>query len=89
MPNYLNSSTNVLQPDVWMGPATVVMADLADTESLLRSHDTLAWKKGWSERSYDFPNNYVNLPLRVVDFDPVSTYADDQNTRFSQRYLTK
>ena len=89
MPNYLNSSPNVLQPDVWMGPATIVLADLADTESDLRSRDTLAWKKGWSERGYDFPNNYVNLPLRVVNFDPVSTYADDQNTRFSQRYLTK
>jgi hypothetical protein len=65
------------------------MADLADTESQLRSRDTLAWKKGWSERGYDFPNNYVGLPLRIVEFDPVSTYADDQNTRFSQRYLTK
>jgi len=64
----------------------VVLADLADASSHLREQTTTAWKKGWSEQAYDFPNTYVNLPQRVMTWDPISTYADDQNTRFVQRY---
>lgn len=89
MPNYLDTSLNTTQAGVWMGPATVVLADLADVESDLRPRDTLSSKKGWSEQGYDFPNTYVDLPIRVVECNPESTYAVSQNVRFAQRYLTK
>jgi len=82
----LDAAPIILQPNVHMGPATVVLEDLADTSSYLREQTTTAWKKGWSEQAYDFPNTYVNLPQRVMTWDPISTYADDQNTRFVQRY---
>jgi hypothetical protein len=82
----LDAAPVILQPNVHMGPATVVLADLADASSYLREQTTTAWKKGWSEQSYDFPNSYVTIPQRVMSWDPISTYADDQNNRFVQRY---
>jgi hypothetical protein len=85
----LNNSPNVLQPGVWIGPAQVVLEDQVQIESQLREQPTTAWKKGWSEQAYDFPNTYVKLPLRVLGWDPVSTYAENQNTRFVQRYFSK
>lgn len=84
----LDAAPVILQPNVHMGPATVVLEDLADTGSYLREQTTTAWKKNWTEQSYDFPNTYVNLPLRTMPWDPISTYADEQNTRFVQRYYS-
>lgn len=86
---YYSTKDALLQPGVWQGPATITMVDIAETGSRLRPVDTLSWKSGWSEAPYDFPNSYVNLPLRVVGFDPISTYAIDQNNRFVQRYVQK
>jgi hypothetical protein len=85
----LDAAPIILQPNVHMGPATVVLEDLADTSSALREQTTTGWKKGWSEKTYDFPNSYVNIPQRVMTWDPISTYADDQNDRFVQRYNVK
>jgi hypothetical protein len=76
----------ILQPNLHMGPATVVLEDLADASSFLREQTTTAWKKNWTEQSYDFPNTYVTLPQRVLGWNPISTYTDDQNNRFAQRY---
>lgn len=84
-----DTSTNILQQGVWIGPAQVVLEDKTQVESMLREDSTLAWKKGWSEQPYDFPNTYVNIPPRVLGWDPVSTFAEQQNTRFVQRYFSK
>lgn len=86
---YYSTGGVTLEEGVWQGPATVTMTDIADAESALRPVDTLAWKKPYTEAPYDFPNSYVNLPLRVLTWDPISTYTIDQNTRFSQRYTLK
>ena len=83
---YFSTQGVTLEQGVWQGPATVTMTDIADAESALRPVDTLTWKKPYSEAPYDFPNSYVILPLRVLDFDPISTYSDNQNKVFSQRY---
>lgn len=85
----LDFSPIVLQPEVVKGPATAVLADIVDTGSDLRERTTLTWKKNPTEHPYDFPNSYVNIPIRVVTQDPVSTYAVNQNTMFTQRYLKK
>lgn len=85
----LDAAPLILQPNVHMGPATVLLEDLADASSALREQTTTASKKGWSEQTYDFPNSYVTLPLRVMPWDPISTYANDQNDRFVQRYGKK
>lgn len=82
----LDNSKNILQKDVWIGPAQVVLADKTDVESALRVKTTSAWKKAWSEKSFDFPNSYVNIPLRVLYWNPISSYSDIQNERFDQRY---
>ena len=47
----LDAAPIILQPNVHMGPATVVLEDLADTGSALREQTTTAWKKGWSEQN--------------------------------------
>lgn len=85
----LDVSQNVLQGGVWIGPAHVVLSDKTDVESLLREQTTTSWRKDWTEQGYDFPNSYVTLPQRVMSWDPISTYADDQNSRFKQRYISK
>lgn len=85
----LDDSPNILQPGVWIGPAQVVLADAVSTESVLREEPTTSWKKAWSEQQYDFPNTYVTLPLRVLEWNPTSTFADNQNLRFQQRYTIK
>lgn len=85
----LDFSPILLESGVTMGPATVLLEDLAVTSSLLREQSTSSWKGNWSEKSYDFPNSYVDLPLRTIAFDPISSYADDQNARFDQRYAKK
>jgi hypothetical protein len=86
MPNVLSTSSLDLQKGVFYGPANVVMEDLVNIESIIRPRDTLAWKKMYNEKPYDFPNTYVDLPIRWIQKDPVSTYAIEQNVRFSQRY---
>jgi len=83
----LDNSHNILQKGIWIGPAQVVLADKTDVESTLREQTTSAWKKGWSEKSYDFPNTYVDIPLRVLNWNPINTFGDIQNERFSQRYM--
>jgi hypothetical protein len=85
----LDFSPLVLEKGVWRGPAQVVLEDKTQVESLLREEPTTSWKKGWSEQPYDFPNTYVNIPLRVLQWNPISTFVDDQNTRFVQRYMSK
>lgn len=85
----LDNSHNILQKGVWIGPAQVVLADKTDVESMLRARSTEAWTKGWSEKPYDFPNTYVDLPLRVLMWNPITTFGDIQNERFDQRYNTK
>lgn len=90
MPQQYYSTQGVtLEQSVWQGPATITMVDIADAESALRPVDTLAWKKPYTEQPYDFPNSYVNIPLRVLTWDPISTYSIDQNSRFVQRYMKK
>ena len=79
----------VLQPNIFRGPATVVLEDLAIVGSMLRERTTTAWKKNWTEQPYDFPKTYVDIPQRVMSWNPTSTYADDQNNRFAQRYAQK
>lgn len=85
----LDTSPLILEKGVWLGPAQVVLEDKTQVESGLREEPTTAWKKGWSETPYDFPNTYVTLPLRVLTWNPTSTFVDDQNNRFAQRYYTK
>lgn len=85
----LDTAPITLQPNIHMGPATVVLEDLADASSYLREQTTTAWKKNWTEQAYDFPNTYVTIPQRVMSWDPISTYAVDQNERFVQRYPVK
>jgi len=85
----LDTSRVTLEKGVWYGPAQVVLADKTDVESTLREQTTSTWKKGWSEKAYDFPNTYVNLPLRVLYWNPINTFGDIQNDRFEQRYYSK
>jgi hypothetical protein len=75
-----------LQPRIWQGPANVVLDDIVRVDDRLRSQTTSTWKRQWAEAPYDFPNLYIGsdpFPTRL--FDPISTYSNDQNSRFNQR----
>jgi len=85
----LDTSSLVLEKGVWIGPAQVVLEDKTQVESMLRERPTTAWRKDWTETPYDFPNSYVTIPQRVMGWNPISTFVDDQNTRFAQRYFGK
>ena len=84
----LDISPLTLEKGIWYGPAQVVLADKTEVESSLREEPTTAWKKGWSEQTYDFPNTYFTLPLRVIGWNPINTFGEYQNQRFAQRYYT-
>jgi hypothetical protein len=79
----------LLQDGIYRGPKNVVLEELAMASDALRPQTTTRWGKDWSEQSYDFPNQYIETPTRTLDWDPISTYAVDQNTRFVQRYFVK
>ena len=40
----------------------------------------------YADKPYDFPKQYINIPVRYWEPDPLSTYSNDQNNRFIQRY---
>jgi len=56
-------------------------------EDTLRPQSTFDFKKQYSDQAYDFPNLYITADFPIMSWDPVSTYADDQNTRFQMRYM--
>jgi hypothetical protein len=85
----LDTSGVVLEKGVWIGPAQVVLTDKTQVESELRERPTTNWRKNRTEEAYDFPNTYVTIPQRVMSWNPISTFVDDQNTRFAQRYFGK
>lgn len=85
----LDTSPVVLEKGVWFGPAQVVLEDKTQIESELRERPTTSWRKDMTEAPYDFPNTYVTIKQRVMDWNPISTFTDDQNTRFAQRYFGK
>ena len=85
----LDTSGLVLEKGVWIGPAQVVLADKTQVESEIRERPTTSWRKNMTEEAYDFPNTYVTIPQRVMSWNPISTFVDDQNTRFAQRYFGK
>jgi hypothetical protein len=66
----LDNSVNILQPGVWIGPAQVVLADKTDVESSLRKQTTSAWKRGWSEKAYDFPEYVCGSPATCSKLEP-------------------
>lgn len=85
----LDTSGLVLEKGIWIGPAQVVLTDKTQIESELRERPTTNWRKNMTEEAYDFPNTYVTIPQRVMSWNPISTFVDDQNTRFAQRYFGK
>lgn len=85
----LDFSPVVLEGGIFQNPAQIVLADKVDIESSLREEPTTGWKKGWSERAYDFPNTYVNMPIQIMETNPISTFSTYQNERFGQRYFNK
>ena len=59
---------------------------LVENDDILRPQTTFAFKKGWAENPFDFPNLYIQEPFPVKNWQPIDTYATDHNMRFKQRY---
>lgn len=76
----------MLQSRIWQGPAQILLEDVVKQDDRLRSQTTSTWNNQYAETPYDFPNLYIGgdpFPVRL--FDPISTYSNDQNSRFNQR----
>jgi hypothetical protein len=69
------------------GTLLPLIIDIVNVDDALRPVDTSGFKKFTSEQPYDFPNFYVDAPVRVWTQDPISTTAEYQNTDFMRRYL--
>lgn len=62
------------------------IATLVENDDMLRPQTTFGFKKDWADKPFDFPNLYIQEPFPVKNWQPIDTYANDHNTRFSQRY---
>jgi hypothetical protein len=62
---------------------------MAMIEDTLRPQTTFDYKKQYASVPYEFPNLYITDPFPTMGWCPISTYADDQNTRFTMRYQKK
>lgn len=69
------------------GPLLPLIQDIVEEQSMLREVPTTRFNKYYAQEPYDFPNYYVDAPLRVMNFDPMSTRAEYQNHAFMKRYL--
>lgn len=69
------------------GPLVPLLADIVAVDDALRPVDTTAFKKYYASEPYDFPSQYIDIPVRVWTQDPISTTAEYQNADFMKRYL--
>jgi hypothetical protein len=73
-----------------MSSEKIILANLqevVDIESSLRPVSTVGYHKGWQAEPYDFPKMYnVSPTFPVMLFNPPSSYTDDRNKRFAERY---
>lgn len=83
MPNNLQPGLRNVQPGVYM---TQLISEMVESDDVLRPQSTTTFKASYADKSYDFPELYINLPIRYWKRDPLSTYSNDQNNRFIQRY---
>jgi len=86
----LTTSQNVMETGIWQGPAQITLEDIGQITSELVPEPTTSWRKNMTEQPYDFPNCYCDtaqVPIQWMQWSPRSTFADDQNNRFSQRYF--
>lgn len=81
----------VLQPGLRSletpGPLVPLVEDIVILSDALREVTTTRFRRDLGAIHTDFPDAYVNIPLRVYVDDPVSTRADIQNEAFMKRYL--
>jgi hypothetical protein len=63
------------------------MEDIVDTESSLRPITTIGFNRNWQGAEFDFPKLYdVSETFPVMLFNPISSYTEDRNERFIERY---
>jgi hypothetical protein len=79
----------MLQRGVTLTPDQTSLGRRADTESDLRPVPTSTWRKGYTEKQYEFPLQYITIPMRYNAMRPVDTSVEDQNRRFAQRYFSR
>lgn len=80
----------VLEEDIWKGPSNTNYVDIVMTDDTLRPQTTSRMNKYYAAQPYDFPKLYeVNNDIRVMETNPVSSYAMYQSQAFAQRYSVK
>jgi hypothetical protein len=80
----------VLEDDIWKGPGNTNYVDIVMTDDSLRSQTTSRSGKYYTAQPFDFPRLYgVEKEIRVMDTNPISSYAMYQSEAFAQRYSVK
>jgi hypothetical protein len=80
----------VLEEDIWKGPSNTNYVDIVMTDDTLRPQTTSRMNKYYTAKPYEFPRLYeVENDIRVMQTNPVSTYALYQSQAFAQRYTVK
>lgn len=80
----------MLEDDIWKGPSNTNYVDIVMTDDALRSQMTSRSGKYYSDKPFDFPRLYgVNDDIRVMETNPISSYALYQSEAFAQRYSVK
>jgi hypothetical protein len=69
------------------GPIVPLLEDIAIVSDALREVTTTSFRRDIASIETDFPDSYVNIPIRVYLDDPISTRADTQNEAFMNKYL--
>lgn len=80
----------MLEEDIWKGPSNTNYVDIIMTDDKLRSQTTSQSNKYYAAKPFDFPRLYqVEKEIRVMETNPISSYAVDQSRAFAQRYSVK
>lgn len=65
------------------------LVERADAESNIRPVDTKSFKKYYSEKSFEFPDQYIHGVNKVWTSDPQSSRVLIQNTLLVERHFNK
>ncbi len=85
----LSTSRLLIDRNSLTNRGTLNVLDMVETDDLLRPRDTTWFKKGYSEKPYDFPYQEVLGKNAVWYNDPIDTRAALQNLLLVKRHFNK
>lgn len=85
----LSTSSIMVDRNALTNRGTLNVVDMVETDDNLRPMDTYWFKKGYTEKPYDFPYQVVLGKNSVWTMDPIDTRASLQNLLLMKRHFNK